>query len=110
MPLGASGSSQISTKLCVPSGMSFHESGGETPSPSHVNRGGKIPPSSKAVLETFISFDPPLRSSNNASPWPCPHIHVGPRSSTRLFDRGLLSTLEFDSTRSQVFDSAMCVY
>src|SRR3954463_2115417 len=48
---GASGSSTIRARQPVPSGTAPQSKGGETPSPSAVNRGGSIAPSAKAGLE-----------------------------------------------------------
>src|SRR4051812_9804255 len=47
---GASGSSTIRARLSVPSGAGPQTSGGDTPSPSAVKRGGSIAPSAKAGL------------------------------------------------------------
>ena len=43
VPTGASGSSEISTKLFVFLGTSLMVNGGETPEPSHVNSDGIAP-------------------------------------------------------------------
>ena len=47
---GASGSSTISTKLCVRGGGWFQEREGETLAPLHVNCVGIVPPGRKAVV------------------------------------------------------------
>jgi hypothetical protein len=48
--MGASGSSQMSARLFVPSGSEPHFKGGDTSAPSQVYLPGIIPPSSNAEL------------------------------------------------------------
>jgi hypothetical protein len=54
VPEGASGSSQMTTRLLANAGTPDQESGGDTSSPSQVYLGGINAPSEKAVLLILI--------------------------------------------------------
>jgi len=70
VPLGASGSSQMTAKLLVPSGGAPKERGGESFFPAQVNAGGISPPAVSARELSSIIFifgNPPKR--NIGVPW-----------------------------------------
>ena len=55
LPIAASVSRAINTKLCTPSGTLLHASGGDTCAPACVYFAGIIPPSVHAVVVSDIT-------------------------------------------------------
>ena len=66
LPIAASASRAISTKLCTPSGTLLHASGGDTCAPACVYFAGIAPPSVHAVVVSDITWIGPRRF------WPPP--------------------------------------
>src|SRR5688500_8649751 len=61
VPIAASVSRAIRTKLCTPSGTLLHASGGETCAPACVYFAGIMPPSLHAVVVSDITWIGPRR-------------------------------------------------